>query len=132
MEMIANNPAKAKQLGVPQSVGKEFEKADKGKKFSTGERPDLQKANKKKTDHGQSTLFNGGGMAKKEMHSEKSEMKMDTAQDKAMIKKAFKQHDAQEHKGGKGTKLALKKGGCVSMCRGGGIEVKGKTKGRMV
>jgi len=28
-----------------------------------------------------------------------------------MIKKAFKQHDAQEHKGGKGTKLALKKGG---------------------
>ena len=132
MEMIANNPAKAKQLGVPQSVGKEFAQADKGKKFSTGERPDLQKANKKKTDHGQSTLFNGGGMAKKEMHSEKSEMKMDTAQDKAMIKKAFKQHDAQEHKGGKGTKLALKKGGCVSMSRVGGIEVKGKTKGRMV
>ena len=37
--------------------------------------------------------------------------KADMAQDKAMIKKAFKQHDAQEHKGGKGTKLALKKGG---------------------
>ena len=37
--------------------------------------------------------------------------KMDTAQDKAMIKKAFKQHDAQEHKGGKGTTLKLKKGG---------------------
>ncbi len=35
----------------------------------------------------------------------------DTAQDKAMIKKAFKQHDAQEHKGAKGTKLALKSGG---------------------
>jgi hypothetical protein len=32
-----------------------------------------------------------------------------------MIKKAFKQHDAQEHKGGKGTKLALKKGGVTSM-----------------
>ena len=41
----------------------------------------------------------------------KEDMKMDMAQDKAMIKKAFKQHDAQEHKGGKGTKLALKKGG---------------------
>ena len=38
----------------------------------------------------------------------KEDMKMDMAQDKAMIKKAFKQHDAQEHKGGKGTKLALK------------------------
>jgi len=35
----------------------------------------------------------------------------DMAQDKAMIKKAFKQHDAQEHKGGKGTSLKLKKGG---------------------
>ena len=41
----------------------------------------------------------------------KESMKSDTAQDKAMIKKAFKQHDAQEHKGGKGTKLKLKKGG---------------------
>jgi hypothetical protein len=38
-------------------------------------------------------------------------MKSDTAQDKAMIKKAFKQHDAQEHKGGKGTTLKLAKGG---------------------
>ena len=37
--------------------------------------------------------------------------KSDLAQDKAMIKKAFKQHDAQEHKGGKGTMLILKKGG---------------------
>ena len=37
--------------------------------------------------------------------------KSDVAQDKAMIKKAFKQHDAQEHKGGKGTDLKLKKGG---------------------
>jgi len=37
--------------------------------------------------------------------------KPDLAQDKAMIKKAFKQHDAQEHPGGKGTALRLKKGG---------------------
>ena len=43
--------------------------------------------------------------------------KADTAQDKAMVKKAFKQHDMQEHKGGKGTKLALKKGG--KMATGG-------------
>jgi hypothetical protein len=41
----------------------------------------------------------------------KEGMKSDVAQDKAMIKKAFKQHDAQEHKGGKGTSLKLKKGG---------------------
>jgi len=39
--------------------------------------------------------------------------KKDLAQDKKMIKKAFKQHDMQEHKGGKGTKLKLKKGGSI-------------------
>jgi hypothetical protein len=41
--------------------------------------------------------------------------KKDLAQDKALIKKAIKQHDMQEHKGGKGTKLALKKGGVTGM-----------------
>lgn len=43
--------------------------------------------------------------------------KKDLAQDKALIKKAIKQHDAQEHKGGKGTTLKLKKGGPTSMDR---------------
>ena len=43
--------------------------------------------------------------------------KMDTKQDKALIKKAFKQHDKQEHKGGKGTALKLKAGGPTSMDR---------------
>jgi hypothetical protein len=49
----------------------------------------------------------------------------DMAQDKAMIKKAFKQHDTQEHKGGKGTQLALKKGGKMA---DGGIAEKGGVK----
>ena len=40
--------------------------------------------------------------------------KEDMKQDKAMIKKAFKQHDMQEHKGGKGTKLKLAAGGVTS------------------
>jgi hypothetical protein len=36
----------------------------------------------------------------------------DMAEDKKLIKKAFKMHDTQEHKGGKGTNLSkLKKGG---------------------
>ena len=38
-------------------------------------------------------------------------MASDKKQDVALIKKAFKQHDSQEHKGGKGTALKLKKGG---------------------
>ena len=54
-------------------------------------------------------------MAKKEMHSEKGEMKADIAQDKKMVKKAIAMHDKQMH-GGKKTKLAgLKKGGPTGM-----------------
>jgi len=44
----------------------------------------------------------------------KEDMKSDKKQDVALIKKAFKQHDSQEHKGGKGTALKLKKGGPTS------------------
>jgi len=36
MAAIAHSPSFAKKVGVPQSVGKEFNKADKGKKFSKG------------------------------------------------------------------------------------------------
>ena len=51
-------------------------------------------------------------MAKSDM---KEDMKADKKQDVALIKKAFKEHDAQEHKGGKGTTLKLKKGGPTGM-----------------
>jgi hypothetical protein len=40
--------------------------------------------------------------------------KSDKKQDVSLIKKAFKQHDKQEHKMGKGTTLKLKKGGPTS------------------
>ena len=33
MALVANNPKAAKRLGIPQKVGKEFMKADKGRKF---------------------------------------------------------------------------------------------------
>ncbi len=36
MEAVAHSPAFAKKAGVPQSVGKEFSNADKGRKFSKG------------------------------------------------------------------------------------------------
>ena len=102
MAAIAKNPAFAKKVGIKASVGEEFLKADKGKKFKKG------------------------GMMKSDM---KEDMAMDKKQDVAMIKKAFKQHDAQEHKGSKGTTLKLKKGGSV---RGCGIASKGLTKGKIV
>jgi hypothetical protein len=91
MEAIAHNKAFAKKVGVPQKVGQEFSKADKGKTFKKG-----------------------GEM--------KESMKEDIKQDKAIVKKAFKMHDAQEHKGGKGTNLdKLKKGGMAmkKMASGG-------------
>lgn len=36
MEAVAHNPAFAKKTGIPQSVGKDFAQADKGKKFKEG------------------------------------------------------------------------------------------------
>jgi hypothetical protein len=36
MAAVANSPKFAKKVGVPQSVGKEFNEADKGRKFSKG------------------------------------------------------------------------------------------------
>jgi hypothetical protein len=51
-------------------------------------------------------------MAKSDM---KEDMKADKKQDVSLIKKAFKQHDSQEHKGGKGTTLKLAAGGKTNM-----------------
>jgi len=104
MEAIAHSSKFAKKVGVPQSVGKDFAAADKGKTFKKG-----------------------GGM-KSDM---KEDMAMDKKQDVSMIKKAFKQHDAQEHKGGKGTKLKLAKGGAFRSSADG-CATKGKTKGTQV
>ena len=97
MAAIAHSPAFAKKVGVPQSVGKDFNEADKGKTFKRG-----------------------GEMKKMES------MKEDIKQDKAIVKKAFAMHDKQEHKGGKGTDLAkLKKGGMPmkKMNDGGGAYI---------
>ena len=141
MAAVAHSPSFAKKAGVPQSVGKDFNAADKGRKFGAGgkTRPDIQKVNRAKTDHGNMALFKeGGAMAKSDM---KEDMKADKAQDKSMIKKAFKQHDMQEHKGGKGTSLKLKKGGMAPSKMGAvktaapsinGVATKGKTKGTMI
>jgi len=147
MAAIAHNPAFAKKVGVPQSVGKDFNNADKGKKFKEGGtmKSDMKEDMKKNPGvaklptavRNKMGFMKKGGMA----DDAKEDMKMDKEQDKAMIKKAFKQHDAQEHKGDKGTKLALKKGGMTmkKMAGGGsassradGCATKGKTKGTMI
>ena len=125
MDAAAHNPAFAKAAGVPQTVAKDFSEASKGIKFGKGpeSRPDLQKVNKPKTLHGKSQLFKKGGetMAKSDS---KEDMKMDIKQDKAIIKKAVGMHDKQLH-GGKKTNLS-------KLAKGGGVETKGKTKGKMI
>ena len=134
MDAATHNPEFAKKVGIPSKVAKDFSEASIGMKFKKGgaeSEAARQSINQPKTNHGEQSLFAKGGktMAKSDA---KEDMKMDKAQDKAMIKKAFKQHDAQEHKGGAGTKLSLKKGGMTKMARGGGVETKGKTKGKMI
>jgi hypothetical protein len=139
MAAIAHNPAFAKKVGVPQSVGKDFNKADKGKTFKKGgdtmatkNNPFMEMIAKKKEAA-------KGGMTKKMAEGGKADM----AQDKAVVKKALRMHDAQEHKGGKGTDLSkLKKGGMPmkKMAGGGlaaghksadGVATKGKTRAMM-
>jgi hypothetical protein len=68
MAAVAKNPAFAKKVGIKSSVGEDFIKADKGRKFGSGgtTRPDVQSINKPKTQHGKMALFNkGGDMASK-------------------------------------------------------------------
>lgn len=43
MAAVANNPKFAKKAGVPQSVGKDFAKADKGRTFKEGGMPGMMK-----------------------------------------------------------------------------------------
>jgi hypothetical protein len=55
--------------------------------------------------------FKEGGSVYKSRHSEKSEKKSDIAQDKSIVKKGVKQHEAALHKGQPKTELKLKNGG---------------------
>jgi hypothetical protein len=138
MEAIAHSPKFAKKVGVPQSVGKDFAAADKGRKFKEGglketdaeSNPGLAKLPTEVRN--KMGYMKKGGMAS----DAKEDMKMDKKQDKAIIKKAVGMHDKQQHAGKKTNLSTLKKGGMAcapkKMARGGGIEVKGKTKGKMV
>lgn len=97
-----------------------METMPKAKKFTTGSRPDLQKAGKPKTDHGKMNLFKEGGA-----------MKNDMMQDKTMAKKAVGMHESQLHGGKKSNLTKLAKGGSASS-RADGCATKGKTKGTMI
>ena len=119
MAMVAHDPAAAKRVGIPQSVGQEFVAADKGKKFSGGAemRPDRQKINKPQTAHGKSALFKEGGRVMATQKSVITTAKMGKVT--AGGKKPHGEHTVQKsgHTKGKQVKmtgskpLGMKKGG---------------------
>jgi hypothetical protein len=144
MALVANDPKAAKRLDIPKSVGEEFMKADKGRKFGSG---GALKATDSSENPGLSKLptevrnkmgyMKKGGMAKKGM---KEGGMADMAQDKKTAKKAIGMHESQLHGGKKSDLTKLKKGGMAKGCgysKGGqlakanGIAVKGKTRGKM-
>jgi hypothetical protein len=107
MAAVANNPAFAKKAGVPQSVGKEFSNADKGRKFKEGGDMKESKA-----------------MVKKEIGFMK----------KAGAPKSMIKHEMAEAKGKGYAKGGMTKMGSVKTAAPSkdGIASKGKTKGTMI
>ena len=158
MAAVANNPAFAKKVGISKSVGEEFMKADKSKKFISGGSTGALKEVDASENPGLSKLptearnkmgyMKKGGMAKKKMKmggmAYKEGNDADMAQDKKMAKKAVGMHEKQLHGGKKSDLAKLKSGGMTKMKAGGscyskggqlakanGIAVKGKTKGKI-
>jgi len=108
MAAIANSPSFAKKAGVPMSVGKDFNEADKGRKFSKGGDMKESKA-----------------MMKKEVGFMKK-----AGAPKSMIK--HEKAEAGMKKGGMPMKMKDGKKVPIFMAKGGGVETKGKTKGKMI
>jgi hypothetical protein len=139
MAAVANNPAFAKKAGVPQSVGKEFSNADKGRKFSKG--GDMKKGY---ADGGMTMVNKNGKMVPDFAADGKGKMAKggmahaDVKMDKKMMQKAVNKHEGRLHKGASMTKLAG--GGMAASNMGAvktgktpdGIAAKGKTKGTMI
>ena len=143
MAAVAHNPAFAKKAGVPQSVGKEFNKADKGKTFKEG--GDMKKMNMGGyADGGMPMVMKDGKKVPTFAADGVGKMKKggmaheDVKMDKKMMQKAVNKHEGRLHKGASMTKLA--KGGMAPSKMGSiktsssrdGIATKGKTKGTMI
>jgi hypothetical protein len=104
MAAVAHNPAFAKKAGVPQSVGKDFNQADKGRKFSKG-----------------------GDMKHEDVKMDKKMMQ------KAVNKHEGRLHKgAAMTKLAKGGMAPSKMGSVKSSSSRDGIASKGKTKGTMI
>ena len=116
MEAVAHNVAFAKKVGVPQSVGRDFSAADKGKKFGSGgyTRADIQKVNKPKTDHGKMAFFKEGGTTMATKNNGITSAKMGS------VRTAAPSRDGVASKGKtKGTMISMKGSTPLGMKKGG-------------
>jgi len=121
MAMVANNPAAAKRVGIPKSVGQEFMKADKGKRFGSGSRADAQAINKPKTNQGKQEFFSKGG--------DTMASKMNAGFMAMMAKKKGAPAKKMANGGITTAKMGAVKTAAPSR---DGLAAKGKTKGTMV
>ena len=129
MAAVANNPAFAKKVGISKSVGEEFMKADKSKKFGSG---NTLKTKDASGNPGLSKLptevrnkmgyMKKGGMAKG--CATKSDAKM-------IAKKEVKGHESSMHKMKSGGKCYAAGGKASQLAKANGIAVRGKTKGKI-
>ena len=143
MAAVAHNPAFAKKAGVPQSVGKEFNKADKGKTFKQG--GNMKKMNMGGyADGGMPMVMKDGQKVPAFAADGKGKMAKggmahkDVKMDKSMMQKAVNKHEGRLHKGSTMTKLASggmapsKMGSVKTSATRDGVASKGKTKGTMI
>ena len=110
MAAIANSPSFAKKVGVPQSVGQDFSKADKGRKFSQGGDMKESKAMVKK----EIGFMKKAGAPKSMIKHEKAEagMKAGGMSKMGAVKTAAPSKDGVAIKGKtKGKQIAMKRGG---------------------
>ena len=121
MAAVAHNPAFAKKVGIPQSVGKEFNKADKGRKFGRGDdmgKKDMSFGEKVEADN-KVKEKDAEERAKKyrtDAMTEKGMKKGGKVSMKAVANKAVKSHEKRMHS---------KKMSSGGSCRGGGAATKG-------
>jgi len=78
MAAVANNPKFAKKAGVPQSVGKDFAKADKGKTFKEGGMPSYFESTKGKPGKAVKKYNKGGRLKSLRNEVEESRRVADT------------------------------------------------------
>lgn len=70
MEMVAHDPAAAKRVGVPQSVGQDFSEADKGRSFHRAmQASGLSKGNGRHKRHPATSHYKGASVSQAQYRS---------------------------------------------------------------